>query len=283
MKLCLGCKAIMVVLSFALSNVAASEELKVYNFSPVNQYNLNLSASFWNPIIKYVSDKSGVNLTLKLGRTSSDTTSYVLAQEVDFAFTNHLFSPERDKMGWKVFGRRDAPALEGQIVVPADSPIHSLSELEGKEVVYPGPEAFIAYKVTNSELVKKGISTSTVFAGNMDGAFSQLFSGKAQAMGANSQLVSGYTEREGKSFRVLWSSASFNDLALMASPRVSKKERDAVANAFFNMQNDPDGSRVLREAAELVHAPAPITFIPATEADYASYRDFYDSLPANLK
>ncbi|KPY41294.1 ABC-type phosphate/phosphonate transport system, periplasmic component, partial [Pseudomonas syringae pv. rhaphiolepidis] len=71
-------------------------------------------------------------------------------------------------------------------------------------------------------------------------------------------------------------SASFNDLALMVSPRVSKKERDAVANAFFNMQNDPDGSRVLREATELVHAPAPITFIPATEADYASYRDFYN-------
>ncbi|WP_192872729.1 phosphate/phosphite/phosphonate ABC transporter substrate-binding protein [Pseudomonas congelans] len=273
----------MVALSFALSNMAASEELKVYNFSPVNQYNLNLSASFWNPIIKYVSEKSGVNLTLKLGRTSSDTTSYVLAQEVDFAFTNHLFSPERDKMGWKVFGRRDAPALEGQIVVPADSPIHSLSELEGKEVVYPGPEAFIAYKVTNSELVKKGINTSTVFAGNMDGAFSQLLSGKAQAMGANSQLVSGYTEREGKSFRVLWSSASFNDLALMASPRVSKKERDAVADAFFNMPHDAYGRRILQEATELVHAPTPITFIPATEADYASYRDFYNSLPANLK
>lgn len=283
MKLRLSCKAIMVALSFGVSNMAASEELKVYNFSPVNQYNLNLSASFWNPIIKYVSEKSGVNLTLKLGRTSSDTTSYVLAQEVDFAFTNHLFSPERDKMGWKVFGRRDAPALEGQIVVPADSPIHSLSELEGKEVVYPGPEAFIAYKVTNSELVKKGINTSTVFAGNMDGAFSQLLSGKAQAMGANSQLVSGYTEREGKSFRVLWSSASFNDLALMASPRVSKKERDAVADAFFNMPHDAYGRRILQEATELVHAPTPITFIPATEADYASYRDFYNSLPANLK
>ncbi|MCF5164806.1 PhnD/SsuA/transferrin family substrate-binding protein [Pseudomonas congelans] len=283
MKLRLSCKAIMVALSFGLSNMAASEELKVYNFSPVNQYNLNLSASFWNPIIKYVSEKSGVNLTLKLGRTSSDTTSYVLAQEVDFAFTNHLFSPERDKMGWKVFGRRDAPALEGQIVVPADSPIHSLSELEGKEVVYPGPEAFIAYKVTNSELVKKGINTSTVFAGNMDGAFSQLLSGKAQAMGANSQLVSGYTEREGKLFRVLWSSASFNDLALMASPRVSKKERDAVANAFFNMPHDAYGHRILQEATELVHAPTPITFIPATEADYASYRAFYNSLPANLK
>ena len=283
MTLRLTCKAIIVALSCTLSNVAVSEDLKVYNFSPVNQYNLNLSATFWNPIIRYVSEKSGVNLTLKLGRTSSDTTSYVLAQEVDFAFTNHLFSPERDKMGWKVFGRRDAPALEGQIVVPADSPIHSLSELEGKEVVYPGPEAFIAYKVTSSELVKKGIHTSTVFAGNMDGAFSQLLSGKAQAMGVNSQLVSGYTEREGQSFRVLWSSSSCNDLALMASPRISQKELDAVANAFFNMQYDKDGSKILHEATELVHAPAPITFIPATAADYASYRDFYSSLPANLK
>jgi phosphonate transport system substrate-binding protein len=102
-------------------------------------------------------------------------------------------------------------------------------------------------------------------------------------MGANSQLVSGYTEREGKSFRVLWSSASFNDLALMASPRVSKKERDAVANAFFNMPHDAYGRRILQEATELVHAPTPITFIPATEADYASYRAFYNSLPANLK
>jgi phosphonate transport system substrate-binding protein len=272
-------KIVVFILSFALSKMAFSEELKFYNFSPVNQYNLNLSASFWNPIIKYVSEKSGVNLTLKLGRTSADTTSYVLTQEVDFAFTNHIFSPERVKMGWKVFGRRNAPPIEGKIVVPADSPIQNLLQLEGQEVVYPGPEAFIAYKVPSAELARQKITTSAVFAGNMDGAFSQLLSGKAQAMGVNSQLLSGYAEREGKSFRVLWTSPPFNDLALMASPRVSAKELDAVAKAFFDMPQDAYGSKILREATELVHAEAPITFIPATEADYASYRDFYKNLP----
>jgi len=46
---------------------------------------------------------------LKIGRTSADTTSYVLAQEVEFVFTNHLFSPEREKLGFRVFGRRDTP------------------------------------------------------------------------------------------------------------------------------------------------------------------------------
>ena len=50
-----------------------------YNFSPVNQYNLQVSASFWNPIIRYVSARSGVRLNLKLGRTSADTTSFILA------------------------------------------------------------------------------------------------------------------------------------------------------------------------------------------------------------
>ena len=72
-----------------------------YNFSPVNQFNVQVSASYWNPIISYVSARSKVCMKLKLGRTSADTTSFVLAREVDFAFTNHLFSPDRDKMGWR--------------------------------------------------------------------------------------------------------------------------------------------------------------------------------------
>ena len=87
----------------------AQTEAPAYRFSPVNQYGINLTAAYWNPIIAYVSEKSGVKLQLKIGRTSADTTSYVLAQEVEFVFSNHLFSPEREALGWKVFGRRNAP------------------------------------------------------------------------------------------------------------------------------------------------------------------------------
>ena len=34
-------------------------------------------------------------LQLKIGRTLADTTAFVLAQEIEFVFSNHLFSPER--------------------------------------------------------------------------------------------------------------------------------------------------------------------------------------------
>ena len=266
-----------------LCGPAAAAKAPTYNFSPVNQYNLQVSASFWNPIVRYVSSKSGVQLNLKLGRTSADTTSFVLAKEVDFAFTNHLFSPERTKMGWTVFGRRNAEPVRAQIVVPADSPIRRLADLANSIVVFPGPEALIAYKATYAQLLRQNVPVTVAFAGNMDAAFTQLFSGRAKAAGANSQLVENYSGREDQRFRVLWSSAPFNDLALMASPRVPPEQVRAVADAFLNMHRDPEGRRILEAAAELVHAPEPLSFVAAGDADYAAYRSFYQAAPAELR
>jgi phosphonate transport system substrate-binding protein len=82
---------------------------------------------------------------------------------------------------------------------------------------------------------------------------------------------------------VLWSSEPFNDLALMASPRVPADAVRAVAQAFFGMDKDPEGRRILAAAAELVHAQAPISFVAAGDADYASYRAFYADAPLNLR
>jgi phosphonate transport system substrate-binding protein len=271
-----------VLLACALGAAVHAAEPHSYNFSPVNQYNLKVSASFWNPIITYVSAKSGVRLNLKLGRTSADTTSYVLAREVDFAFSNHLFSPDREKMGWTVFGRRDAPPVRAQIVVPADSPVTNLAGLAGSSVVFPGPEALIAYKVAYAALLRKNIGVNVLFAGNHDAAFTQLFAGKVQAAGANSALVPTYAARENKAFRVLWSSEPYNDLALMASPRVPAADVRAVARAFLGMRQDPEGRRILDAAAELVRS-APFGFMPATDADYASYRAFYAGAPISLR
>jgi phosphonate transport system substrate-binding protein len=262
---------------------AVAADTPVYHFSPVNQYNLQVSASFWNPIVRYVSQKSGVRLNLKLGRTSADTISAILTGDVDFAFSNHLFSPERVKMGWTVFGRRDAAPVRAQIVVPADSPVRTLAELAGSTVVFPGQEALIGYKLPYAQLLSEKVPVKLAFAANSDAAFTQLFSGRAKAAGANSQLVQNYTGREQKAFRVLWSSPPFNDLALMASKRVPAAQVRAVAQAFVGMGQDPEGRKILEAAAALVHEPEAVGFVPATDADYVAYRHFYQAAPAELR
>ncbi|MGV7207249.1 phosphate/phosphite/phosphonate ABC transporter substrate-binding protein [Oxalobacteraceae bacterium A2-2] len=254
----------------------------VYQFSPVNQYNLQLTAAYWNPIMQYVSEKSGVRLQLKVGRTSADTTSYVLAQEVDFAFTNHLFSPDRMRMGWRVLARRDAAPVRAQIVTLADGPIRELRDLAGADVAFPGPEALVAYKVNYAELLRQNVPVDVIYAGNMDGAFAQLASGKVKAVGANSQLAAAVAARNGLRLRVLWQSAPFADLALMVSPRVPAAQAEAVARAFIGMAGDERGKRVLAEAAAAVKTP-PFSFVPVREGDYDAYHDFYSRAPAKLR
>lgn len=260
--------------------VAAAQ---TYMFSPVNQYGISVTAEYWNPIMAYVSDKSGVKLQLKIGRTSADTTSFVLAKEVDFVFTNHLFSPEREKLGWKVFGRRQAPPVHGQIVVAEDSPITELSQLAGKDVCFPGPEATVSYKFTYAQLLSRKVDVNVVFAGNTDGAFVQLFSGKAAAAGVNSQLVEGYARRENKKFRVLWSSPPLHDLALMHSDRVPDRDAKAVAKALLGMHADPKGRAILEQSSRLAGLTDTVRFIPSDGSEYAPYREFYRTAPAQLR
>ncbi len=254
-----------------------------YRFSPVNQFDISLTAAYWNPIIQYVSEKSGVPLSLKIGRTSADTTAYVLTQEVEFVFSNHLFSPERERLGWKVFGRRQMPAIQGQIVVPADSPITELTQLKGEEVAFAGPEALVGYKVPYAHLLNLGVDVKVVFGGNQNGALAQLFAGKVKAVGGNSQLIEGYAKRENRKFRVLWTSEPFHDLALMVSEKVPEKDAQAVAQAFLGMHLDAKGRAILHTTSQKVGLPGDAYFIPATAADYASYRKFYQSAPAALR
>nr|WP_294888938.1 PhnD/SsuA/transferrin family substrate-binding protein [uncultured Limnobacter sp.] len=255
----------------------------VYRFSPVNQWDIPKTAAYWNPIIQYVSQQSGVQLELKIGRTSADTTAYVLAQEVEFVFSNHLFSPERDKLGWKVFGRRTGPALQGQIAVLDNSPIRTLEELDKQDMVFAGPEAFVGYRVPQAELLSRGVEVNAVFAGNQNAAFAQLMAGKAKAVGSNSALIDGFTEKQGTKFRVLWTSESYLDLALMASSKVSTKDVRAVANAFVNMHKSKAGALILKQASESVGMDPNSHFLSATDKDYENYRRFYATAPMAVR
>jgi phosphonate transport system substrate-binding protein len=276
-------KRIIFSLILAASSVWVGAQETVYRFSPVNQWDIQKTASYWNPIIQYVSEKSGVKLQLKIGRTSADTTSYVLAQEVEFVFSNHLFSPEREALGWKVFGRRNAPEIKSQIAVPADSPITQIEELKGQDMAFAGPEAFIGYKVSYAHLLSKGVDVKVVFGGNQNAAFTQMFAGKAKAVGSNSALIEGYENRENKKFRVLWTSEGYHDLALMASSKVPEKDVRAVAAAFAGMHKDPKGKSILDQASNVVGFDESAYFVPASAADYASYRRFYQSAPVSLR
>ena len=198
-------------------------------------------------------------------------------------FSNHLFSPEREKLGWKVFGRRKTPPVNAWLVVPENSPITDISQLMGKSVGFAGPEALVGYKFPYAQLLSRKIDVQVVFGGNQDAALVQLFAGKVQAVGSNSQLIEGYSRREGKKFRVLWASEPVHDLALMSSSKVPEKDVAAVGRAFFGMDKDPKGREILHQASLQVGLTVDATFIASDGSEYGAYRRFYQTAPASLR
>lgn len=247
----------------------------VYHFSVLNQRSPTLTAQYWNPILAYVSRKSGVELKLVMGKTAPETTALVVRGEAQFAFTNHLFTADRVKLGWKVIARPNNDGIRAQLVTTEGSTIRRLEDLEDQMVSFPSTEAFAGYKVPMDALLRKGIKAVPSFAGNQEGAIAQLKAGRTVAAGVNEDVVEAYSRREGFRYRVIWSSELFLDLPIMAGPAVPKEVVKAVQYAFVEMLRDQEGRRILEEGATLLKLPIPVGFVPASDRDYENYRAFY--------
>ncbi|MBW8906102.1 MAG: PhnD/SsuA/transferrin family substrate-binding protein, partial [Betaproteobacteria bacterium] len=100
-------------------------------FYVLNQRTIALAAQYWNPILTHVSKKSGVALDLKLAKTAQEGNINAEKGKYDLLYTNHFFTPERDRLGYKVIARPAGPGIRSEIVVPVDSPIKTLQDLEG--------------------------------------------------------------------------------------------------------------------------------------------------------
>ena len=179
-----------------------------------------LTAQFWNPILRYVSDKSGVPLQLKVAQTGPEHTAMVRRGEYHFLYSNHNFIKENEESGYRVFARSKDDIGTGEIVVLKDSPIRSLADLAGQEMVFPHTAAFYGYHLPMDALLRKGIQVKVHFAGNQEGAMGQLKVGRAVAAGVNAAVMRAFAQRENLAYRTLWSSDKYVSLALSALPSV---------------------------------------------------------------
>ena len=253
---------------------ALASEPTLY-FGVLNQRSIALTAQYWNPILQYVSQQSGVQLQLKVGKTAPETTAMTLRGEFAFAFTNHLFTPERVRLGYRVIARPNSPGIQTLIVVPDDSPLQTLADLNGRRMAYPSREAFLGYAVPGDALRRARVETTATFAGNQEGAMAQLQAKAVDAAAVNSQVLENYARRENFHYRVLWRSEPYQDLPIMANPAVPKARVEAVRGAFIGMAADPAGRKILEAGAALLKLTGPLGFVSAENSDYANYIEFY--------
>src|SRR2546422_500484 len=159
------------------------------SFYVLNQRSIALTAEYWNPILTHVSRKSGVPLELKLARTAKEGNAIAELGMYDFLYTNHFFTPERDRLGYKVIAR--------------------------------------------------------------------------------------HGRRESFEYRALWTSDIYQDLCIMANPKMPADKVAAVKAALIDMVDDPEGRQILEAGADLLKSNSELGFAAAENRDYDNYRKFY--------
>ena len=269
--------AAMVLAAALAVHAPGAAAQKAYTFYVLNQRSVALTAQYWNPIMTHVSKKSGVPLELKLAKTAQEGNAIAEKGGYDFQYTNHFFTPERDRVGYKVIARPAGPGIRSQIVVPEDSPIQTLQDLNGKDVAFVTPDGFTGYWLPYDALLRAKVKVNVVFTGNQEASSAQLRVNKVAAAGVNSSVMARYGRRESFAYRALWTSEIYQDLCIMAYNKVPADKVAAIRAALIAMVNDPEGRKVLEAGAELLKSTGDLGFVAAEDRDYDNYRKFYRS------
>jgi phosphonate transport system substrate-binding protein len=257
----------------AISTLSHAQE--EYTIGIIPQRSAQLVAEYWNPILEYISKKSGVTLVMRTTRTGAEARDRLTAGEYDFIYNNHNFQPKAMQAGYTVILRPNAPDVATQIVVLADSPIQSISQLQAQMVGFASKAAYAGYWVPMDHLLRAHIAVTPVFGGNQEGIMAQLKSGRVVAVGISRSSMATYADRENLAYRVLWTSPDFHEVPISAHPRVSPAVVTAVQAAFDAMPKDPEGQAILAASAEVIHEKPPFGFQKASQADYQDMIDFY--------
>jgi len=237
-------------------------------FGVLNQQSPALTAERWNPILHHVTSVTGVALVLKMGRTVQDTDTMMGGGVFDFMFTNHNFQPAYDGVGYQVIARWAGEPIRTVIATAANGPIRSLRELDGKVVAFPSKDAFVGYAVPIVALRRARVAVKEVFAANQEGALAQLKARRVDAAAVNSRFLSQYAEREGVTFREIYLSEPYPELAVIAHSRVPAATIEKVRGALVGMAADPALAPILAQAKSK-------GFSPATDRDYDGVRRIY--------
>lgn len=248
---------------------------ETYSFGVLPQRSATLTAEYWNPILSYVAQRTGVVLELRMPRSGDESKAAAARGDYDFIYSNHIFEPGVVGSGYRVILRPLSEAITAQLVVLQGTPIRAPEELAGKTVGFPSKAAFVGYAVPMDFLVRHGIEVTPVFGANQEGIMGQLKSGKIAAAAVNGQVMADYAARVGLQYRVIWESPPYLNLPIAAHPRVPEAVARAVQQAFDGMDEDVGGHEILAASARVVGQKPPYGFRVAAPSDYRNYLEFF--------
>jgi phosphonate transport system substrate-binding protein len=227
--------------------VHSAESDKTYVFGVVPQFEANKLRTIWQPVINYLELETGLRFRIKGSPTIPDFESEFMQGDFDFAYMNpyHIMLANRKK-GYIPLVKDAGTTLHGVLVVKKDSGISQISELNGRTVAFPAPNALGASLLMRQEIIDRfHTRINPAYVKTHDSVYLNVLLGEAAA-GAGVQKTLDQQRPEYRSaLKIIHKTREFSPHPIAAHPGVPEKVRQAVKTALLKLGKTDEGRNIL--------------------------------------
>lgn len=234
------------VVACAWVGAPAAHAAQTYSVAIVPQYPAVEIHRDWTPLLERLKKETGLNFTLVISASIPEFEDALLAGQPDFAYMN----PYHQVMARRAKGYlplvRGSNLLTGVLLVRKDDPIKSVSELDGKDIAFPAPNAFGASLWLRALLAEQEkVKINPVYVKTHSNVYRHVTSGRAAAGGGVNNTLADEPEAVRASLRVLMETPGVPPHPLSAHPRVPEAVRKQVTEVLLRIAAEPDGPTMM--------------------------------------
>ena len=227
---------------------AAVRAEEAYTFAVVPQYEQRKLFAIWKPIIDDVALRSGISLGLVATLTVAEFERELNKGTFDFNYANPYHILRESKRQGYIPLIRDSTPLRGILVVPKDGPVRSATDLDGKTLAVPSPNALGASLLLRSDLEQLyKVRVDMLDAKTHSSVYLNVAKGLADAGGGVQKTLAEQDDAVRDALRIVYTTRPMPSHPVSAHPRVPKAVREAVRRAFLDLAATPAGHALLAE------------------------------------
>lgn len=235
--------AFVVLLCCSAAQVFATNS---YTFAVVPQQSAKVLAQKWVPVLRHLSEESGIKLRFVTATDIPTFEKRVAAGEYDFAYMNpYHYTVFSQTPGYQAVARREGQDIHGIVVVHKDSELNSLDSLSGDTLAFPSPAAFAASVLPRAYMRQRGLGISTQYVSSHDSVYMNVAKGIFPAGGGVTRTFKNVDPEIRKELRVLWRSEGFTPHAIASHPDVDHAVRNKVQQALEQVSATQKGKQLL--------------------------------------
>ncbi len=223
---------------------AVAADTTVYRVGIVPQFDSRTIHDTWTPILAQLQTRTGLRFVLVGSANIPVFEKKFEQQEFDFAFMN----PYHALMAashYVPLVRDVATQLQGVIVVHKDSPIKKLSDLQGKNMDFPAPNAMATSLLPRAKLNEAGITVQARYVKTHTSVYLNVALGQTDAGGGVQHTLVDQPIQVREKLRIIDRTIEVASHPLMASRRISPDVREKVRAALLALGETADGRAML--------------------------------------